>query len=70
MRVFLPAMFAADSLRKISAKEVKAVARAVSPANKLVISIVGDMTKVRADLDKLGLGDAAMYDLYGMPLAK
>lgn len=60
----------ADSLRTISAKEVKAVAKAVSPANKLVISVVGDMAKVRADLDKLGLGDAAMYDLYGMPLAK
>ena len=59
-----------DSIRKITAKDVKAIAKAVAPAPKLVVSVVGDMSKVRADLDKLGLGEPAMYDLYGMPLAK
>ena len=34
----------------------------------MVISIVGDMSKIRADLDKLGLGDPAMHDPYGVPL--
>ena len=60
----------ADSVRKITAKDVKAIAKAVAPAPKLVVSVVGDMSKVRADLDKLGLGEPAMFDLYGMPLAK
>ncbi len=60
----------AAGLRKITAKDVKAVAKAVAPPSKLVISIVGDMSKVRADLDKLGLGEPAMFDLYGMPLTK
>ena len=60
----------ADGIRKITAKDVKAIAKATAPANKLVISIVGDMSKVRADLDKLGLGEPTMYDLYGMPVAK
>ncbi|MDB4961137.1 MAG: peptidase domain protein [Myxococcales bacterium] len=59
----------ADSVRRITAKDVKSIAKAVAPAKKLVISIVGDMSKVRADLDKLELGQPAMYDLYGMPLA-
>jgi hypothetical protein len=35
-----------------------------------VIAIVGDMSKIRADLDKLGLGEPKMHDLYGLPLAK
>jgi predicted Zn-dependent peptidase len=60
----------ADSVRKITAKDVKAIAKTVAPAAKLVISIVGDMSKVRADLDKLGLGEPAIHDLYGMPLSK
>jgi len=59
-----------DGIRKVTAKDVKAIARAAAPSNKLVISIVGDMSKVRADLDKLGLGEATMHDLYGMPVGK
>ena len=27
------------------------------------------MGKIRADIDKLGLGEAEMHDLYGVPLA-
>lgn len=61
------ARYAAD-LRKVRARDVKAVAKAVAPVGKLVISVVGDMTKVRAELDKLGLGTPVMYDLYGTPL--
>lgn len=59
----------ADNLRKITAKDVKAVAKAVAPASKLVVTVVGDMTKVRPDLDKLGLGAPGLHDLHGMPLA-
>lgn len=56
----------ADAVRKVTAKDVLAVAKATVPAKQLVISIVGDMGKVRADLDKLGLGTAATRDPYGM----
>ncbi len=55
-------------VRKVTAKDVKAAAKALVPSKQLVISIVGDMSKVRAELDKLGLGEPAMFDLYGMPL--
>jgi predicted Zn-dependent peptidase len=59
----------ADAVRKVTAKDVKAVAKAAIPSGKMVISIVGDMAKIRADLDKLKLGEPAMHDLYGMPIA-
>jgi zinc protease len=58
----------ADGIRKVTAKDVKAVAASITPSKKMVISIVGDMSKVRTDLDKLGLGDPAMHDLYGAPV--
>lgn len=57
----------ADGIRKVTAKDVKAIAATVIPSKKMVISVVGDMSKVRADLDKLGLGEPAMHDLYGLP---
>ena len=60
----------ADGIRKVTAKDVKAAAKALVPTKSLFIAIVGDMSKVRADLDKLGLGDPAMFDLYGAPLKK
>ena len=60
----------AAGIRRVSAKDVKSIANAAIPSSKMVFTIVGDMSKVRADLDKLGLGDAAMHDLYGMPVAK
>ncbi|MBL0214914.1 MAG: insulinase family protein [Myxococcales bacterium] len=60
----------AEGVRKVSAKDVKAAAKALVPSKQLVISVVGDMSKVRADIDKLDLGDPAMFDLYGMPLKK
>lgn len=58
----------AERIRKVTASDVKEVARAIAPADQLVISVVGDLAKVRADLDKLGLGEPALHDLYGMPL--
>ncbi len=58
----------ADRVRKVTGADVKAVAKSAIPSGKLVISVVGDMAKVRADIDKLGLGAAAMHDLYGMAL--
>jgi predicted Zn-dependent peptidase len=60
----------AANIRKVTAKDVKAVAKAVIPSKSMVISIVGDMSKVRPELDKLSLGEPAMHDLYGMPAAK
>lgn len=60
----------AANVRKVTAADVKAVAKAVVPTKKLVVSVVGDMAKIKADLDKLGLGEAAVHDLYGIPLKK
>jgi zinc protease len=58
----------ADGIRKVTAKDVQAVAGSLVPANKLTIAVVGDLAKVRGDLDKLGLGAPAMHDLYGQPV--
>jgi hypothetical protein len=33
-----------------------------------VITVVGDMSRIRAGLDKLDLGGARVLDLYGMPV--
>jgi predicted Zn-dependent peptidase len=55
----------ADNIRKVKAADVKTVAKTIVPTKKLVISVVGDMSKIKADLDKLGLGEAAQHDLYG-----
>ena len=57
-----------ESIRKITANDVKTIAKTLIPAKNMVISIVGDMAKVRTDLDKLNLGEPVMHDLYGMPL--
>ena len=60
----------AANVRKVNAADVKTVAKVVVPSKKLVVSVVGDMTKIKADLDKLGLGDAAAHDLYGIAQKK
>ncbi|CAN5896324.1 hypothetical protein BH11MYX2_BH11MYX2_11390 [soil metagenome] len=60
----------AAQVRTVTAKQVKAIARSAAPSGKLVISIVGDLTKIKADLDKLSLGEATMFDLYGLPVTK
>ncbi len=58
----------AANVRKISAKDVKTAAKTIIPSKSMVVSIVGDMSKIKADIDKLGFGDAVMHDLYGVPL--
>jgi zinc protease len=58
----------AANIKKVTAKDVKTAAKNLIPSNNMVISIVGDMSKIKADIDKLNLGEAAMHDLYGMPL--
>jgi zinc protease len=58
----------ADGIRKVTARDVKAAAATLTPPKKMVISIVGDLSKIRGDLDKLGLGAPAMHDPDGMPL--
>jgi zinc protease len=59
----------ADAIRKVTAKDVRAVAKSAIPSGKMVFAVVGDMAKVRADLDKLNLGEPELRDLYGMPIA-
>lgn len=60
----------AANVRKVTAADVKAVAKSVVPSKQLVFSVVGDMTKIKADLDKLGLGEVAQHDLYGIAQKK
>jgi zinc protease len=60
----------ADNVRKVKAADVKAVAKAVVPTKKLVVSVVGDISKIKADLERLGLGEPAVHDLYGVPQKK
>jgi predicted Zn-dependent peptidase len=60
----------AANVRTVKAADVKAIAKSVVPSKKLVVSIVGDLSKIKADIDKLGLGEASMHDLYGAPAAK
>lgn len=60
----------ADNIAKVTAADVKSVAANVTPSKNMVISIVGDMSKIREGVDKLGFGEAMMHDLYGMPLKK
>lgn len=56
----------AGKVRRVTAKDVKATAKATMPSGKMVFSVVGDLAKTRAELDKLGLGEAAMFDAYGV----
>jgi len=58
----------ADQIRRVAAADVRAVAKSAIPSGRLVIAVVGDMGKVRGELDKLGLGEPVMHDLYGVPV--
>jgi zinc protease len=58
----------AENIGKVTAADVKEAAKTFTPSKNMVISIVGDMSKVRGEIDKLGFGDAAMHDLYGVPV--
>jgi zinc protease len=57
----------AAQIRKVTAKDVKATAKALIPSGRMVFSIVGDLAKTRGELDKLDLGEPAMFDPYGAP---
>jgi zinc protease len=59
----------AAAIRKVTAKEVRSVAKAAIPSGKMVFAVVGDLAKVQAELATLGLGDPELRDLYGMPVA-
>lgn len=59
----------AANVRRVTARDVKTVARTLFASKKLVFAVVGDMSKVRSGLDQLGLGEPALHDLYGMPIA-
>jgi zinc protease len=58
----------AEGVRKVSAADVKAVAKALVPAQRLVFSGVGDLGKLKSALDRLGLGPLRLYDPDGKPL--
>lgn len=60
----------ARNIKRVTAKDVRSIARTVIPSKKMVISIVGDMAKIKDAVVKLGLGEPDMRDLYGMPAAK
>lgn len=59
----------ADAIRKVTAKDVRALAKSTIPSKNMVFAIVGDMSKVRTELDKLGLGEPELRDNYGVPMA-
>lgn len=58
----------AASVRKVTSAQVKAIAKTTMPSKKVVVSIVGDYTTIKPDLDKLSLGDPVMHDPYGLPV--
>ncbi len=58
----------AASVRTVTSAQVKTIAKATLPSNKVVISVVGDYAKIKPDLDKLSLGEPAMHDPYGLPV--
>ena len=57
----------AANVRKVTVRDVRAAAKLV-PSVKLVVAVVGDLSKIRPDLDKLGLGDPEARDLFGLPV--
>jgi zinc protease len=58
----------ADGIRKVSAADVKAVAKTLVPAQRLVFSVVGDLSQLKGPLEGLGLGPIHLYDPDGKPL--
>jgi zinc protease len=58
----------AARVRTVNVAQIKAIAKASMPSNKVVIAIVGDYTKIKPEVDKLSLGDPVMHDLYGLPV--
>jgi zinc protease len=59
----------AAAVSKVTAAEVRAAAKALIPSGAMAISIVGDASVIRPELDRLGLGAPAMFDLEGAPVA-
>ena len=58
----------AAGIKKVTAKDVTKVAKTLIPSKSFVVAIVGDLSKIKADIDKLSFGDAQMHDLYGQPV--
>ena len=58
----------ADGVRKVTAGDVRQVARALVASSTMAFAIVGDLAKIGPSLDKLGLGAPARYDLDGARL--
>lgn len=60
----------AANIRKVTARDVKAVTKAILPSKRMAISIVGDLAKIRTSIDTLGLGEPVLFDAYGAPVTK
>lgn len=58
----------AAAVDKVTAAEVKAAAKSMLPSGSMAIVIVGDLARVRPELDRLRLGAPAAYDLDAAPL--
>jgi zinc protease len=58
----------AGGVAKVTAADVAAAAKALMSSGSMAIAVVGDVAKIRGELDKLGLGSPAMYDLDAAPL--
>ncbi len=59
----------ARRVQTVTAAAVVAEAKSTLPAAKMLVSIVGDLSKIRAGLDALGLGEPRLHDPYGEPVA-
>lgn len=59
----------ARRVQTVTAAAVVAEAKSTLPAAKMLVSVVGDLSKIRAGLDALGLGEPLLHDPYGGPIA-
>lgn len=57
----------AAGVRKVTARDVRTAAAQLMPAGAMIVSVVGDLAKIQAALDKLGLGAPIVHDAYGLP---
>jgi zinc protease len=59
----------AAAVRRVTAREVRVAAAELLPTSKLVVAVVGDLARIRAALDPLGLWAPVLHDAYGLPQA-
>lgn len=52
----------ASRIRRVTARDVQIAARSFLSSQQMVFSVVGDLSKISADLAALGLGSATLHD--------